>query len=52
MRTWGVPVAVAAISAAGLIGALLGDGVVDAFATAAAAAPLAAATWAFLVRRR
>ncbi len=52
MRTWGTPAAVGVISAAGLVSALLGDGVVDALATAAAAAPLAVATWALLARRR
>ncbi len=52
MRTWGVPAAVGTLSAAGLVSALLGDGVVDVLATIAAAAPLAAATWALLARRR
>lgn len=52
MRTWGVPAVVGTLSAAGLVGALLGDGVVDVLATIAAAAPLAAATWALLARRR
>jgi len=52
VKTWGVPTAVAGVSIIGLVGALLGDGTVDALATAAAAAPLAVAAWALAARRR
>ncbi len=46
---YGVPLLVGTVSAAGLIGALIGDGAADAAACAAVGAPLAVLAW---VRRR
>lgn len=51
MTTWGAPVTIAAVSAAGILGALLTDGGGEAFCVAAAALPVMVCTWMLLTRR-
>jgi hypothetical protein len=51
MRMWGAPIAFAVATAAGLLSALLGDGVWDWLSMAALGAPVAAAAWYGLRRK-
>ncbi|CAI4030288.1 hypothetical protein DNFV4_00716 [Nitrospira tepida] len=44
-QVWGMPVALAAVSAVGLISALLGDGVWDALSWLALGTPIAVSLW-------
>lgn len=44
-EVWGAPIAVAVISAAGLVVALLGDGLADAVSWAALGVPVAISSW-------
>ena len=51
LRTFGVPAALAVISLAGLVGALVWDGPREWFAVLAAAMPVAAFAWAVCRRQ-
>ncbi|MEQ8233213.1 MAG: hypothetical protein RLW61_02140 [Gammaproteobacteria bacterium] len=51
MSTWRAPIGIALASVVGLVGALLGDGAVDALAAAALAVPIGAVLWAMRARR-
>jgi hypothetical protein len=51
LACWGWPLALGVASAAGLIGALLADGMADLLATAALSTPMAAAAW-YIARAR
>lgn len=46
------PIIIAALSLFGLVAALLGDGLWDAFGAAALASTVAVTTWALITRRR
>lgn len=52
LRVFGAPLAIALLSLAGLLTALLGDGVADAIASVGLAVPVVAVGWAVAVRRR
>ncbi|NEX93335.1 hypothetical protein [Caulobacter sp. 17J65-9] len=51
LRVFAVPALIAALSAVGLVAALLGDGVYDVASWVGLGAPVAAVTWAILRRR-
>ncbi len=51
MRIWKAPIALAVLTAAGLVSALVGDGVWDAASWVALATPLAACLWFGFFRR-
>jgi hypothetical protein len=51
-RIFGVPVVIAAISIIGLVGALLGDGWLDAISWAGLLVPLLVIAWALRFRRQ
>ena len=51
MRLWGAPILFGAITAIGLLSALLGDGVWDSLSALALATPVAAAAWYGLRRK-
>jgi hypothetical protein len=52
MRTWAVPIALAVVSAAGLIAGLVGDGVFDAVSWIGLGLPVLACVWFGLLKRR
>jgi hypothetical protein len=51
-RIFGAPIAIAAISIVGLVGALLGDGWLDAISWAGLLVPLLVIAWALRFRRQ
>ncbi len=51
-RVWGAPIALGVLSLAGLIAALLGDGVLDAGSYLALSVPLAVIVWYWARRTR
>ncbi|KAA0684992.1 hypothetical protein FHW79_000839 [Azospirillum sp. OGB3] len=52
LAVFGIPVAIALVTAVGLIAALLDDGVVDAVSWAALSVPVLAAVWSWRNRNR
>jgi hypothetical protein len=52
MKTWASPIALAVISAAGLIAGLVGDGVLDAVSWVGLGLPVLACLWFGLLKRR
>ena len=51
-KVWGAPIALAVLGAAGLVAALLGDGVLDALSWLLLSVPLAVVIWYVAKRRR
>ena len=52
MRLWGAPIVLAALTIAGLISALVGDGVWDYLSAVALAVPVLTGAWCGLRNRR
>ncbi|WP_340119248.1 hypothetical protein [Pelagibius sp. 7325] len=51
-RVFGVPLAIAFVTLAGLVAALLGDGLLNALSWTGLTVPLAVILWAWLYRRQ
>jgi len=51
-RVFGAPLAIALVSLAGLVAALLGDGLLNALSWTGLTVPLAAILWSWLYRRQ
>jgi len=51
-RVFGAPLAIALVSLAGLVAALLGDGLLNALSWTGLTVPLAVILWAWLYRRQ